>query len=81
MDALTLVAHCIWATVVSGAVGAIVYFVRADAFKSKWALRVAELEGRASATSQILQATLKEVAMIREGLEKLRAIPPKQPRL
>lgn len=88
MDGFTLVAHIIWASVVAGFVAAYWFYVFSRRNKSFLLSQVSNLKTSAESAHHAINSLdeewhrlSKEVAQIRDGLEKLKAIPPKQPRL
>jgi hypothetical protein len=78
MDAFTLVAHCIWASVLAGGFGVCLIVWRSsmldDAAKSR--LYLAELALHTDRSN--IEGLTRDVATIRDGLEKLKAIPPRK---
>lgn len=81
MDGFTLVAHVIWASVVAGTTGYFLRTWRKSLIDDRAHLRLYTVETAAKNDRDALMTVAKEVGQIREGLEKLKAIPPKQPRL
>ena len=77
MDWNAIVPHAIWATMALGAVGAYTWAYFVDRVSSA---QQAALTALADDVQQLRNLS-KEVNEIRAGLEKLKAIPPKQPRL
>ncbi len=85
-------AHCIWAAVVLTVVGACFWAHLRTTADSAAHRRVSDMEHRVSGHQHTVarldsdfqtgfKSLAAEVDRIREGLEKLKAIPPKQPRL
>lgn len=81
MDYVAWIPHAIWATVALCAIASVTCDIVFTRVRSNIKARVDEIDGVLDELDDTVEAMAKDFAYIRGELEKLKAIPPKAPRL